>query len=318
MSESAGPRAPVISALMAVYDAERFVAETIESVLGQTFRDFEFLIADDGSRDRSLAILRSYATRDSRIQLSGGPNRGVSLTRNELIRKSRGEFLAVVDADDVSHPERFERQLQFLRSNPAVVCVGAAHDLIDEKGRFLTTLSLPLTNEEIQRMALAGHGSICHPCAMLRRSAVVETGGYDPAYPSAHDLDLWLKLGELGDLANLSESLLQYRLHTRSVSGRNFLEQRKEARQACEAAWKRRGVRGSFEAEEPWRPGPDRRSRQRLSIQYGWWAFNSGQRRTAIVYGLRAVGLLPFDREGWRLLVCSLYKRLPEARRLPE
>jgi glycosyltransferase involved in cell wall biosynthesis len=303
---------PTISVLMAVYNAERYLHETIDSILAQTFRDFEFLIADDGSGDRSLDILQTYAAQDSRIRVLTGPNQGVSRTRNKLIREAKGEFVAVMDADDIAYPDRFERQINFLQAHPQVVCVGGAHDVIDEQGRFLTFLMLPQTNEEVQQKALAGHGSICHPCAMMRRETLLKTGGYDEAYPSAHDLDLWLKLGELGELANLPHPLLKYRLHTQSVSGRNHVGQREEARQACEQAWKRRGIQGTFEATEPWRPGADRPSQHRFMLKYGWWAFNSAQRQTAILYGLRAIRLLPFNQEGWNLLRCALLKPMPQ------
>jgi hypothetical protein len=149
---------------------------------------------------------------------------------------------------------------------------------------------------------------------MMRRSAALAVGGYDPSMMLAEDLDLWLRMGEMGSLANLPISLVRYRLHGASVSERAGLRQRQTARQACERAYQRRGIEGRFEASEPARPQSDRRSRRRFSILYGWWAFNSGQRRTAVSYGMKAVGLAPWDKEALKLLACSVAKQLPNTR----
>jgi glycosyltransferase involved in cell wall biosynthesis len=303
--------APLVSVLLAVYNAEPYLALAIESILAQTYRNFEFWIADDGSTDSSRAIVERYAQGDRRIHFIHGPNQGVSKTRNGLLRQAQGSLIAVMDADDIALPERFALQVNFLETHPDYVCVGGAHALIDHRGRLLTQLQLPETDAEIQRAALAGHGSICHPCAMIRRADLVAVGGYDEGLRSAHDLDLWLKLGERGKLANLPDLVLRYRILPHSVSGGNAIAQRQEARQACEAAWQRRGIQGEFEATDPWRPTADPASQQRFMLQYGWWAFNSRQRQTALIYALKAIRVLPQGAEGWRLLVCALLKPLP-------
>lgn len=303
---------PMISVLMPVYNTERYVAQTIDSILAQTYRDFEFLILSNGSTDRSLSMIEPYAARDSRIRLFHWQQvQTVSRARNFLLQKSQGELVAVMDADDLALPDRLARQLEFLQREPTIVCVGGAHGIIDEQGRLLTWLQLPQTDAEIQRLALAGHGSICHPAAMIRRSAILAVGGYNESLQSAEDLDLWLRLGEIGKLANLPEPILKYRIHSSSISGRNRILQRLEAKRACEQAWRRRGIDGTFEAAEPWRPGDDRQSQHSFSLKYGWWAFNIGERGTAAIYGMKAVRLLPHHLEGWRLLACALLKPLP-------
>ncbi|MFM7472017.1 MAG: glycosyltransferase family 2 protein [Nodosilinea sp.] len=299
---------PLISVNLAVYNAASYLAATLESILVQTLENFECLIVDDGSTDGSRAILQRYVDRDPRLRLWYNPNQGVSKSRNQLLAASRGELIAVMDADDIALPHRFALQAAFLQSHPDHVCVGGAHDLIDHRGRYLTCLRLPETNGEIQSLALAGHGSICHPCAMVRRSALEAVGGYDVSLRSAHDLDLWLKLGEIGQLANLPDTLLQYRLLTNSVSGRNPRDQRAEARLACEAAWRRRGLEGRFEATQPWRPTGDRSSQHHFMLQYGWWAFNSHQQWTAVIYGGKAILALPWSGGGWKLLIRALVK----------
>jgi len=302
---------PLVSVLMPVYNAERYVAQATESILSQTFKDFEFIILDDGSKDASLKILKEHAAKDQRIRLMSRENKGVIRTRNELLEQAMGEFIAVMDADDVALPERLTLQIEFLNANPHVVCVGGAHELIDERGRFLTRLPLPEHDSQIQKLALAGHGSICNPCAMIRRLALIEIGGYDETLACAEDLDVWLKLGEMGELANLEHTILKYRLLKSSISEKNGVLQRHAAREICERAWLRRGIEGHFEAEEPWRPTKDAASQCRFMLQYGWWAFNSGHRWTASLYGMKAITALPFAAGGWKLLTASMLKPLP-------
>jgi len=303
--------APTISVLMPVYNAERYVAEAVESILNQTLGDFEFLIIDDGSTDRSLKILQRYAVEDSRIKLISRPNTGYVVALNELLALARGEFIARMDADDVALPQRFAQQVALLRREPAVVCVGGAQDKIDEAGRVLIHHQDPLHDAEIQRMALCGKVPINHPSATIRREAVLRVGGYDESLCPSEDLDLWLRLGEIGKLANLPETVLKYRQHTNSVSEKRQAEQIRNWQVACEQAWLRRGMVGQFEACEAWRP-VDRDSRHELTLQYGWMFFYRQQRSAAIAYGWRAVCLLPLNRSGWILLGCALLKPLPE------
>jgi glycosyltransferase involved in cell wall biosynthesis len=302
---------------MPVYNCEKFLAKSVESILAQSFTDFELLIIDDGSTDNSVAVVKRYADCDSRIRWVTQPNAGVSTTRNRLLAMATGEFIAVMDADDIAVPDRFALQVKFMRQHPNVVCVGGSHHLIDDDGRFLTTLYLPESDAEVQHLALAGHGSICHPCAMIRRWALLQVGGYDEVLKSAHDLDLWLKLGEVGQLANLKDVILSYRLHPLSLSGKNPYDQRKEAMIACERAWQRRGIEGKFEATEPWRPTADSGSRHQFMMQYGWWAFNSGERKTAAIYAYRAIATKPLALNGWKLLLLAIFKSAPQTGRNP-
>lgn len=302
---------PLVSVLMAVYNSERYVAQAVESILSQTLSNFELIIIDDGSTDRSRSILQTYAAQDQRIRLISRKNRGIPQTRNELLAQATAELIAVMDSDDIALPERLQRQVEFMQQHPEVVCLGSAFELIDAQGRLLTCLPVPLTDDEIQQQALAGHASIFQPCAMMRRAAVEQVGGYDETMPQAEDLDLWLRLGEIGKLANLSQPLVQYRLHANSVSEKDCALQRQKAYEACQRAWQRRGITGQFEATDHWRPGKDRSSRHYFMVKYGWWAFNSGQRQTALLYGFKAIQALPTQTEGWRLFACALLKPLP-------
>ncbi len=298
-----------ISVLLPLYNGERYIDEAIESVLAQSYRDFDLLVLDDGSTDRSLDIVKVYAARDPRICVISRENRGLVATLNELLALARGDLIARMDADDVCLPDRFERQVAFLAAHPQVVCVGGDFEMIDERGRFLITLHVPQHDADIQREALKGHTTICHPTSMMRTNALRGIGAYREEYWPTEDLDLWLRLGEVGQLANLREPVLRYRLHGGSISGSRVQLQRDAARRTCESAWQRRGLNDMrFEAGEAWRPGVDAASQHHFMLRFGWWAFQSGQRSTALIYGLKAIRHQPFAASGWRLLVCGLCK----------
>jgi hypothetical protein len=214
-----------------------------------------------------------------------------------------------MDCDDIALPNRFARQVEFLDANPDVVCTGGYFQLIDGAGRLLTTLRPPTDNATIQQKLLHGHTAICHPLAMIRRTAMERVGGYDTRFKTTQDLDLWLRLGEVGKLANLPQPLLKFRLHESSVSETKREQQRQLGRLACEQAWRRRGISDMvYESDEPWRPGHDRESKYRFALQYGWWAFGSGERKTALLYGAKAIAALPMKSQGWKLMACAMLK----------
>jgi glycosyltransferase involved in cell wall biosynthesis len=298
---------------MSVYNGERYLAAAVRSVLGQTLRELELIVVDDGSTDDSLHILREIEATDSRLKIISRPNTGIARALNEGLATARGEFVAKMDADDVSLPDRFARQVEFLRQHPDVVVVGGAWDVIDDRDRLLTTLNGPLDDESMQSLALKGHAPITHSCAMMRRSALSQVGEYDVDFKYALDLDLWLRIGEVGMLANLpAPPVVRFRLHPRSISETKRHEQRRLARIACERAWARRGITDvAFDASEPWRPGTDRDSRHEYALKYGWWAWMARQRRTALVYGTRAVLAKPWEPAGYKLLTCAILKPLP-------
>jgi glycosyltransferase involved in cell wall biosynthesis len=296
---------PTISVLMTAYNGQRYLAQTLESVLAQTRHDFEVVAVDDGSTDATPAILDNFAQRDPRVRVFTIENSGIPKAANAGLAECRGEFVARIDADDLAKPPRLDRQLRYLVENGLVAC-GTWHDLIDELGRFLRVQKTPILNDVIQREALKGHGSICNPTSMFRREAFVELGGYSEDLPVAEDLDSWLRLGEVGKLGNVPESLASYRLHSHSISEQKCQLERDCAKVACERAWARRGITGTFEASDMWRPGQDRDSRHKFAVEYGWWAFTSGEAATAIAYGKRAIRLKPWSLQGYKLIAATL------------
>lgn len=305
---------PVVSVVMPVYNASRYIGQAVQSILDQSFREFELIVVDDGSDDGTAEVVRRLAAADPRVRVLSQSNSGVSAAANAGIREATGEFVARMDADDVALPDRLALQVAYMQTNPHVVCLGGAFEVMDARGRVLTCLYPPLTHSRIDSLLMRGHCAITQPTALMRREALERVGGYDSSYVQAEDLDLWLRLGETGTLANLSVPVIRYRLLATSLSGANRAQQREAAMQACVSAWRRRGVAGRFDASENWRPGPDRASRHRFACRYGWWAFNYGQRAAAVVYGLKAVALRPWSSGGWTLLACSLLKRLPANR----
>jgi glycosyltransferase involved in cell wall biosynthesis len=307
---------PSVSVLMPVYNAEPYLAEAVESILGQTFADFEFLIVNDGSTDRSRTILERYAARDGRIRLSSRPNTGHTVALNELLDLASGELLARMDADDVALPQRLARQVDYLREHRDVVCVGTAVHFIDEAGRFLRNGHPAMDHEAIQRRALAGDCPLNHPSIMMRRAAVLAVGGYRPEFQPAEDLDLWLRLGEVGRLTNLPEVLMKYRQHERSFSEKHQRLQLERSAAAVLAACQRRGIPQREIVVAPWRP-TGRRSRMQTYIGYGRRGLERSDYRMALHYALRAVAQAPWEPGGWRLLARILRRLLVRALRPP-
>lgn len=293
---------------MPVHNGASYLEAALRSILDQDFGDFEFLIVDDGSTDATPDILARTAATDPRLRVISRAQRGLVESLNELLHHARGEFVARMDADDIALPHRLTAQAEFLRQHPKVVCIGGATMMIDEGGRYLTTLYPPTEDNPIQAALLAGHTAINHPSAMIRRTALETVGAYDAAYYPAEDLDLWLRLGEVGALANLPMPVLQYRLHDQSISAQGAERQHEAKRRACEAAWRRRGIAGRFTAQSAWRPGRDRHSRGGFMTQYGWWAWRSGERATAIRYGWRAICADCLAPAAWKLLLVAMLR----------
>jgi glycosyltransferase involved in cell wall biosynthesis len=295
---------------MPVYNAKRYVGEAIESILAQTFKDFEFLIIDDGSTDQSLAILERYAAQDKRIRLSSKPNAGYAVRLNEMLQQAQGDLIAQMDADDIALYERFARQVEFLRNHPEVDVVGGVQEYIDSKGYHLTVSREPEGHDEMQERALSGVCPIYHPSVMMRRKAVLAVGGYQVEMMPVEDLDLWLRMGERGRLANLPDVITRYRLHDSSVSALLQLRQLSLWQAAVDGACDRRGIPRRQLKIEPWRP-VTRRSKHQCVMSYGWVGFHRGDRPAAVHFGLRAVRLMPWRTESWLLLAYSLLKMKP-------
>lgn len=299
---------PAISVVMAVFNGGIYLSQAIESILQQSWRDFEFIIINDGSTDQTAAIIDEYAREDSRIKIISRENRGLVASLNEGVAEAKSDLIARMDADDISHPNRFLEQINYLREHPLVVCVGSYYEVIDEDGDLLTTLNAPTKNESIQQALIKGHTVICHPTAIYRKDAFEKAGGYDNKFFLVEDLDLWLKLGELGELANIPIPLVKYRTNINSVSTQAGIEQMNRAAEVIKIASARRKVQYDFQLKEHWRPNPTPASKYSFMLKYGWWAFKSHNRLAAIKYAKKAIKLMPWRVDGWRLLISSMLK----------
>ena len=200
-----------LSVLLPVRDGEATLDAAISSIRQQSFRDFELLVLDDGSRDASPDIATRHAAEDPRVRLLANPASGIVAALNFGIESAQAPLVARMDADDIALPERFERQLARLAAEPELLVLGTATIRIDAQGRRLSVATPPVDPAELARV-LERVNAIAHPTVVMRKAALQAVGGYRRAYLRAEDYDLWLRLAERGKLSNLAEPLLEYRI----------------------------------------------------------------------------------------------------------
>ena len=218
---------PKISVIMAVYNEEKYIREAIESILNQTFRDFEFIIVDDGSTDNTPKILEEYAKKDSRIRiLRNEKNIGLTKSLNKAIKQAKGEYIARMDADDIAMKERLEKQLDFMEKNPDVGLVGTSFYFINEEGKILGKNIYPTKDEDLRRI-LIKNNTFCHPSIMIRKEVFDKIGLYDESFETSQDYELYFRVAKYFKLANLEEPLLYWRVSKESISFKNEIKQRK-------------------------------------------------------------------------------------------
>ncbi|MCB2076120.1 MAG: glycosyltransferase [Novosphingobium sp.] len=231
---------PALTIAMSVYNNGPYVGEAIDSILTQTFDDFEFLIVNDGSTDGSGDVIDARAADDSRIRVIHQENRGFVASLNRLFAEARCDWIARMDGDDISLPQRLERQVAFIRANPGYAVVGCDAYLIGPDGKRLKKEGgeKPPTHEGIFAN-LEGGPLINHNAAMIARQPVLELGGYRPAYRHCEDYDLWLRLIDVARFANLPEELIAYRVYPGQVSNKHLVEQARNAAIAWQARLER-------------------------------------------------------------------------------
>ncbi len=210
----------LVSVVLPVRNCIEFLPEAVNSILAQTYSGFELIILDDGSTDGSGECARNMALGDPRVRVETTGGRGLVHALNYGIELARGEFVARMDADDVSMPRRFERQVGFLREHPVVALVGGGALVIDVEGRPGDRLAPPAGQRAIKRALFRQGLSLIHPTIMFRRIALLESGGYRDAFRAAEDYDLWLRMVNLYAVANLSDVVIKLRKHSNNVSTR--------------------------------------------------------------------------------------------------
>lgn len=295
--------APRVSVNMPVYDAETYLDAAIRSIRDQTFSDFELIAIDDGSKDGSLAILERHERMDPRIRVITRENRGISRTRNEALFESQGEYVAVMDADDISLPQRFEEQVAFLDANPECIAVGTRVLLIDSSGAPIREMSEETDHDRIDQAHLSGHGgAITNPSAMMRRAPLIAIGGYRQELEAAEDVDVFLRLAEIGRVANLPTLLHQYRQHLSSFCYTHRKHAARDLRCVLRDAYERRNL-----------TIPEKLGRSSVDLhvcahyrRWAWWALNAGHHGTARKYAWFALRRCPWSLESWRAFYCTV------------
>lgn len=215
-------KASLVSFVMPVYNSEKYLAESIESVLSQTHKKLELLIIYDKSNDSSIDIARKYANTDSRVTIIQGNGKGLSNALNIGIERSNGSYIARIDSDDICFPERIESQIKFMDENKLDIC-GTQSILIDENGRLEGFLGMPLTHDSCS-LCLSIGVPFCHPSVLINKSFLVRNSlKYGQSeYTAAEDYDLWARSFEAGGVfGNIDKTLLKYRVLNNSASRNN-------------------------------------------------------------------------------------------------
>lgn len=207
----------LISVLLPVYNAERFVAETLDSLIRQTNKNFEIIAVNDGSSDGSLKVLREYAKRDDRIKVIDQKNQGLVKTLNTAAKLSSGEFLARIDADDVALDRRFEFQLKAMKEDSNRVLIAGGFDVMNEDGEILYHDAVPTNYEDIIN-AMYTRNPIAHGSILMRRSAFEEAGGYSEDCGPTEDYELWTRLSKIGTIIALPQTIFRWRVNPNGIT----------------------------------------------------------------------------------------------------
>jgi len=211
---------PKVSVIMPVFNEEDFVGDTIESVLNQTFGNFEFIIINDGSTDGTQDILENYARKDERITiLTNENNMGLTRSLNRGIENSKGKYIARIDAGDICHPNRLEKQVKFLDKNRDVYIVGSYHYWINENGRIIGKYKFPTGRKQIKKNLFGFVSIAAHPTLMIRRELFEKTGLYDISYSTSMEYELYIRTIKNGwEIVNLPEFLVYVLRREKGIS----------------------------------------------------------------------------------------------------
>jgi len=307
---------PRFSVIVAAYDAEAYLAETLWSLRRQTLGSFEVIVVDDGSRDATALVARQFCVSDPRFSLVQTPNRGISPARNLAASRARGEWLAVCDADDTWHPEKLARQAAAIESWPeatagALVALGTAGHLTNARGEAVQAADPGLcTLEDVARQRASGELiTLINSSVVLRRDAFEAVGGYRAEYTPAEDTDLWMRLAERGVVINLPEPLTGYRQHAGNISTARYEVMMLNARRIEHNARRRRAGQPehSLEAFRAVLQARGELARVRRELTWGCYTarsrihWHNGRRGLALLYRLLPTLIDPGRSLSWLL-----------------
>ncbi|HRY63382.1 MAG TPA: glycosyltransferase [Patescibacteria group bacterium] len=207
---------------MSAHNAEKYLREALESMLNQTLADFEFIIIDDASTDETQKIIKEYAAKDTRIKLISNPiNLGLTKSLNIGLNQAQGEYIARLDADDLSEPERLQKQYDFMEAQPEYALVGSWVKIIDQDGQELAEKKPPPDTKLIKFSFIFGKPCLWHSSIFFRRDKIAQIGNYNEEYKYSQDLNLYVRLLKKGKITNVPEFLTKHRLHADSIGRKN-------------------------------------------------------------------------------------------------
>ena len=238
-------QSPKVSVIMPVYNGEAYLIDAATSVLQQSFSDLELIIIDDGSTDQTSSILQNIAA-DQRVKvITNEENSGLTYTRNRGICNATGEYIAMLDSDDVALSHRLEKQVAFLDANPEFAMVGSSIDLISSDDRYIRTQHYPMPSACIPSLLLF-QNNFAQSTVMIRKSSL-PSECYRQEYPPAEDYDLWVRLAANHKLANINAPLVKYRIHSSSTSALKAAKQLESIEKIVSAQLQNIGVAPSSE-----------------------------------------------------------------------
>jgi glycosyltransferase involved in cell wall biosynthesis len=213
----------MISVVMSAYNAEKYISEAIESILNQSFENFEFIIINDCSTDNTLEIIKRYSSQDSRIKLiNNKENLGLTSSLNKAIKSSKGKYIARMDDDDISEKTRFEKQIEFLEKNKDIDIVGSFAKNIDEEGNILNDRTVPLNHDEIINI-LPKLSPLIHPAIIFRKKSLGKIGFYNEKFRTSQDYEMWFRAMAAGlKFQNLPLYLVKYRVNDNYFERKSF------------------------------------------------------------------------------------------------
>lgn len=243
--DQAGEECPAVSVLIPVRNCAPYLEEALESLAAQTFTDFEIVVVDNGSTDGTREILKAWACREPRLRAFRLRRPGLARSLNFAASKARAPLLARLDGDDFAKPNRLAVQVEAMRARPSLGLLGSGVELIDSLGRPIGSLDRPTSDPDLRAFLRTGCAFV-HSSVIMRRETFRAAGGYRKGLNVAEDYDLWLRMAEHGEIANLPDRLVCYRIHVESATAR------KPVRQAVAIAC----VTAAAEARRLGRPEP--------------------------------------------------------------
>ncbi|MDP2951457.1 MAG: glycosyltransferase family 2 protein [bacterium] len=229
---------PKVSVIMATCNGERFLRLAVESILNQTFKEFEFLIINDRSTDGTLQILKEFALKDKRIKvITNQENLGLTKSLNQALKEAKGKYIARMDDDDIAKLTRLEKQFEFMEARPDFALIGCLADVINEEGKVVDEKKLALDYKALKKKLLFNN-QLVHSSWFLQSSILKEVGNYNEAFKKAQDYELLLRIAAKHPVCNLPEKLMQWRKRGDSLSFKDNLQQKYALKARCNAITK--------------------------------------------------------------------------------